>query len=104
GGGVALFRADANARRFRHSARRLAMAELPEDLFLESVRTLVEIDRAWIPQTEGGSLYLRPFMVANEVFLGVKPSAEYLYMVIASSVGAYFKGGAPAVTLWASRN
>jgi branched-chain amino acid aminotransferase len=103
-GGTALFRADANARRFRNSARRLAMAELPEPLFLESVRRLVAIDRDWIPENDGGSLYLRPFMVANEVFLGVKPSADYLYMVIASSVGAYFKGGAPAVTLWASQN
>jgi branched-chain amino acid aminotransferase len=103
-GGTALFRADANARRFRNSARRLAMAELPEELFLESIRRLVEIDRDWIPESDGGSLYLRPFMVASEVFLGVKPSAEYIYMVIASSVGAYFKGGAPAVTLWASRN
>ncbi len=102
-GGTALFRADANARRFRHSARRLAMAELPEALFLESIRRLVEIDRDWIPTSEGGSLYLRPFMVADEVFLGVKPSAEYLFMVIASSVGAYFKSGAPAVTLWATR-
>ncbi|MDB5736619.1 MAG: branched-chain amino acid aminotransferase [Sphingomonas bacterium] len=102
-GSTALFRPDANARRFRRSAERLAMAQLPEELFLESVRKLVEIDRDWIPDGIDGSLYLRPFMFASEVFLGVKPSAEYLYMVIASSVGAYFKGGAPAVTLWASK-
>jgi len=101
-GGATLFRPDANARRFRESAARLAMAELPEELFLESVRALVRADRAWIPEAEGGALYLRPFMFASEVFLGVKPSSEYLYLVIASSVGAYFKGGAPAVSLWAS--
>jgi branched-chain amino acid aminotransferase len=102
-GGAALFRPDANARRFRDSARRLAMPELPEDLFLQSIRELVKVDRDWIPQNADGALYLRPFMFASEVFLGVKPSSEYLFMVIASSVGAYFKGGSPAVSLWATR-
>ena len=101
-GGAALFRADANARRFRASAERLAMAPLPEDWFLESVRAMVRADRDWIPAIEGGALYLRPFMIASETFLGVRPSKEYLYMVIASPVGAYFKGGAPSVTLWVS--
>ncbi|MGH6615889.1 branched-chain amino acid aminotransferase [Sphingomonas sp.] len=103
-GGTALFRPEANARRFQDSARRMAMPELPEEIFLESVRQLVEIDRDWIPESDGGSLYLRPFMIASEVFLGVKPSSEYLYMVIASSVGAYFKGGAPSVSLWVSQD
>jgi branched-chain amino acid aminotransferase len=101
-GSTALFRPEANARRFQSSARRMAMAELPEELFLESIRALVRADIDWIPTIPGGSLYLRPFMIASEVFLGVKPSSEYLYAVIASSVGAYFKGGAPAVTLWVS--
>ena len=103
-GGTALFRPEANAARFRKSAERMAMAQLPEELFLESVRKLVEIDREWIPEMDGGSLYLRPFMIASEVFLGVKPSTEYLYMVIASSAGAYFKGGAGAITLWVSQD
>ena len=103
-GGATLFRADANAKRFAESARRLAMAPLPEEVFLESVRQLVKADRDWIPEAEGGALYLRPFMFASEAFLGVKPSSEYLYMVIASSVGAYFKGGAPSVTLWVSED
>ena len=102
-GGTALFRPEANARRFQDSARRMAMPELPEDMFLESVERLVEVERDWIPEQDGGALYLRPFMFASEVFLGVKPSAEYLYMVIASSVGAYFKGGAPAVSIWVSQ-
>ena len=103
-GGAALFRADANARRFQASARRMAMAELPEELFLESVRALVKADADWIPHVEGGALYLRPFMFASEVFLGVKPASEYLYMVIASPVGAYFKGGAPSISLWVSQD
>ncbi len=101
-GGAALFRADANARRFAESARRLAMPPLPEALFLESIRALVRTDRDWIPEGEGAALYLRPFMFASETFLGVRPAKEYLYVVIASPAGAYFKGGAPAVTLWVS--
>jgi branched-chain amino acid aminotransferase len=103
-GTTALFRPDANARRFAASARRLAMPELPQDMFVESVRALVRADHDWFPPIEGGSLYLRPFMIANEVFLGVRPSHEYLYMVIASAVGGYFKSSAPAVSLWVSQN
>ena len=103
-GSMALFRPDANARRFRDSARRLAMVELPEELFIESLRQIVGIDREWFPDIEGGSLYLRPFMFASEVFLGVKPSAEYIYLVLASSVGGYFKSGAPAISLWVSQD
>ena len=99
--GVALFRPERNAKRFQDSAERLAMPSLPESLFLASIEEIVRIDRDWIPGGEG-SLYLRPFMFANEVFLGVKPASEYLYVVIASPVGAYFKGGKKAVTVWLS--
>ena len=102
-GEMALFRPDANAARFAASARRMAMPEMPQDMFIESARALVNIDRDWFPDIEGGALYLRPFMFASEVFLGVKPSAEYIYLVIASSVGGYFKGGAPAISLWVSQ-
>jgi branched-chain amino acid aminotransferase len=102
-GSMALFRPDANARRLNASAERLAMPPIPEETFIESVRQLVRIDRDWFPTVEGGSLYIRPFMIANEVFLGVKPSSEYLYLVILSPVGGYFKSGAPAVSLWISQ-
>ncbi len=102
-GGVNLFRPDANARRFRNSAERMAMAPLPEALFIEAIEQLVGIDREWIPGGEG-SLYLRPFMIASEVFLGVKPSAEYIFAVIASPVGSYFKGGPAPVSIWVSEN
>ncbi|MBS0242499.1 MAG: branched-chain amino acid aminotransferase [Proteobacteria bacterium] len=103
-GGFATFRPDANARRFQDSARRLAMPELPQELFIESIRQVVSIDKDWWPSVEGGTLYIRPFMFANEVFLGVKPSTEYLYLVILSPVGGYFKSGAPAVSIWVSQN
>ncbi|ACF03343.1 branched-chain amino acid aminotransferase [Rhodopseudomonas palustris TIE-1] len=100
-GGVNLFRPDANAKRFRDSADRMAMAPLPEAVFIEAVEQVVKIDRNWIPGGEG-SLYLRPFMIASEVFLGVKPSAEYIFAVIASPVGSYFKGGPAPVSIWVS--
>jgi branched-chain amino acid aminotransferase len=102
-GGVNLFRPDANAKRFHNSADRMAMAPIPEAVFIEAVDQLVRIDRAWIPGGEG-SLYLRPFMVASEIFLGVKPSAEYIFAVIASPVGSYFKGGPAPVSIWVSEN
>jgi len=103
-GGTALFRPDANAKRFQASARRMAMPELPEDLFLESIEKLVDIDRDWFPSVDGGSLYLRPFMFASEVFLGVRPAKEYIYLVIASPAGNYFQKGASAVTIWVSED
>jgi len=102
-GGVNLFRPDANARRFRDSAERMAMAPVPEPVFVEAIEQLVRIDRDWIPGGDG-SLYLRPFMIATEVFLGVKPSAEYIFAVIASPVGSYFKGGPAPVSIWVSEN
>jgi len=99
-GTMALFRPEQNARRFQRSAKRLAMPELPEDMFLQACKQLVQVDKDWFPPVDGGSIYLRPFMIASEVFLGVKPSAEYLFMVIASSAGNYFKSGAPAISIW----
>jgi branched-chain amino acid aminotransferase len=103
-GAMALFRPEANARRFNASARRMAMPELPEDVFVASCKALVDIDRGWFPDVDGGSLYLRPFMIASEAFLGVKPSSEYIYMVIAAASGNYFKSGSPAVSLWVSQD
>ncbi|MCW1430923.1 branched-chain amino acid aminotransferase [Novosphingobium sp. JCM 18896] len=101
-GSIALFRPEANARRFNQSAERLAMPELPEELFVESIRQIVAADRDWIPSAEGASLYLRPFMIATEAFLGVRPAKQYKFIVIASPAGNYFKSGAPAVSIWVS--
>ena len=101
-GSIASFRPDANARRFQRSADRLAMPELPEDLFLASLETLVDVDRAYVPSVPEESLYLRPFMFSTEVGLGVRPANAYLYVLIASPVGAYFKGGVRPVSVWLS--
>ncbi|MBP0624993.1 branched-chain amino acid aminotransferase [Cupriavidus consociatus] len=100
-GKISLFRPQENAKRFRASAARMSMADLPEATFLQAVEALVDIDRAWIPGSEG-SLYLRPFMFASESFLGVRASAEYIFCVIACPVGPYFKAGKSAVTVWVS--
>ncbi len=102
-GGVVLFRPEENARRFRRSAERLAMSPLPEGLFLEAVECLIRADQDWVPEGDG-SFYLRPFMIATEAFLGVRPSAEYLFTVIASPVGAYFKTTNEAVSVWVTRD
>ncbi|PKB25887.1 branched chain amino acid aminotransferase [Novosphingobium kunmingense] len=99
---MALFRPEANARRFNQSAERLAMPALPEDTFVEAIKQLVAADKDWFPEVEGGSLYLRPFMIATEAFLGVRPAKQYKFIVIASPAGNYFKSGAPAVSIWVS--
>ncbi|MFC9339490.1 branched-chain amino acid aminotransferase [Streptomyces sp. NPDC057020] len=102
---VASFRPDANARRFQASARRLAMPELPVETFVEACDVLVQQDKAWVPAHGGeASLYLRPFMIATEVGLGVRPANEYLFVVIASPAGPYFPGGVKPVSIWLSEN
>ncbi|WP_432066756.1 branched-chain amino acid aminotransferase [Streptomyces sp. C10-9-1] len=104
-GSVALFRPEANARRFQASARRLAMPELPVDLFVAACDAIVRQDEAWVPAHGGEeSLYLRPFMIASEVGLGVRPANEYLFLVIASPAGAYFPGGVKPVSIWLSED
>ena len=102
-GSIACFRPEANAARFRQSARRLAMAELPPELFLESLQALVEVDQAWVPDDVEESLYLRPLMIATEVGLGVnKPSSTYTFLLIASPAGSYFPSGIEPVKVWLS--
>lgn len=100
-GDALLFRPLENARRFNRSAARMAMPALPEEVFLEAIERLVSIDNGWIPEGQG-ALYLRPFMVADEVFLGVRPAEHYLFCVIASPAGSYFNGGATPITIWVS--
>ncbi|HEY0814392.1 MAG TPA: branched-chain amino acid aminotransferase [Pseudonocardia sp.] len=102
-GSIASFRPEANAARFRGSASRMAMAELPDDLFLASISELLAVDHLWAPAAGGeDALYLRPFMVATEVGLGVRPASEYLYALIASPVGPYFADGVKPMDVWLS--
>ena len=98
-----LFRPEMNARRFARSARRLALPELPEEQFIESIAQVVRADVAWVPPYGGEqSLYIRPFMFASEAFLGVRPAAHITFSVIAGPAGAYFTSGVTGVTLWVS--
>jgi branched-chain amino acid aminotransferase len=100
-GGFSLFRPEENARRLNASAERMAMPEVPEELFLAAIEELVKADADWVPGGDG-SFYLRPFMFASEAFLGVRPASEYIFCVIGCPVGAYFKGGFKTVSVWVS--
>ncbi|MFI0453184.1 branched-chain amino acid aminotransferase [Actinomadura sp. 6N118] len=102
-GGVVMFRPDANAARFVRSAERMAMPPLPPELFLHSLRVLIEQDRDWVPGSGESSLYLRPIQYASEVYLGVRPALEYQFLVLASPVGAIFAGEAKPCSIWLER-
>ena len=102
-GGVALFRPERNAARLTRSCRRLALPTFPEDAFVAACEQLVRADVAWVPEGEGASLYLRPFMWADEVGLGVRPSESARFQVIASPAGNYFSGPLRPVSLWLSQ-
>lgn len=99
-GSIATFRPEKNAERFRSSARRLAMPELPDEYFLGSLDILLKQDQAWVPSGEDRSLYLRPFMFSTEVGLGVRPADSYSYLLIASPAGPYFPQGVKPVSVW----
>ncbi len=103
-GGLATFRPEANGERFNTSAKRLAMPEIPVDLFVKASDELIRMERNWVPQTIGESLYLRPLMIATEAALGVRPSHEYLFVLFASPSGAYFPKGVKPVTVWISED
>ena len=101
-GGIYSFRPEANARRMARSAHRLALPELPEEYFLESLKQLIALDKDWVPDAPETCLYLRPFMFAKEAFLGVRPANKVAFYLIASPAGAYFKGGIAPVSIWLS--
>ncbi|UTW62125.1 branched-chain amino acid aminotransferase [bacterium SCSIO 12741] len=89
-GEILVFRPDANWKRMNESAHRMCMAQLPRELFMDSIIKLLQLDSAWMPSAKGTSMYIRPFMFATEPFLGVKPSPSYRFMVILSPSGSYY--------------
>ncbi len=99
-GGVYLFRPEMNAKRTNSSNRRLVIPELPEEYFVEAVKAVVNTDRDWIPTKSGTSLYIRPFIIATDSFLGVAPSKTYKFMIILSPSGAYYESGLAPVGIW----
>ena len=101
-GSIWSFRPEANAERMQRSARRMALPEIPTDLFVQSLKQLIAVDGRWVPDAPETSLYLRPFMFAKEAFLGVRAAKKVAYYVIASPAGPYFKSGPAPVSIWLS--
>jgi branched-chain amino acid aminotransferase len=85
-----LFRADENAKRLNFSADRMGMPLFPEDLFIEGLKQFTAIEKDWIPSKEGSALYLRPFMYADEPFIGMRAATKFKFMIIASPAGPFF--------------
>lgn len=90
---VLLFRPDRNFKRLNQSNDRLCIPTIDDEFALEALKQLLTIDRDWIPKAEGTSLYIRPFIISTEPYLGVAPSSHYLFMIILSPVGSYYKEG-----------
>jgi branched-chain amino acid aminotransferase len=88
--GIVLFRPEKNLERLNKSAVRMSMPEVPEALFMDGIRQLIELDKDFIPTAEGSSLYIRPFMIGTEPFIGVKTSNRYLFMIIIGPSGPYY--------------
>ena len=99
-GNVYLFRPDMNAMRTNATNDRLVIPQLPVEDFVQAVSAVVDVDRDWIPSEPGTSLYVRPFIIATDEFLGVAPSKTYLFMVILSPSGAYYESGLAPVGIW----
>ncbi len=99
-GKIRLFRPDMNAKRANNSNRRLCIPEVPEEDFVQAVSEIVRVDADWVPKAEGTSLYIRPFIIATDEFLGVAPSKHYLFIIILSPSGAYYESGLAPVGIW----
>lgn len=97
---ILLFRPDKNIERANQTSRRICIPEIPQEDFLQAVKELIKADEAWIPVKEGTSLYIRPFIIATDPYLGVKPSERYLFVIILSPVGAYYPEGINPVRIW----
>ncbi len=95
-----LFRPDMNAKRANNSNERLCIPTIPVEDFVQAVKTIVDVDRDWIPSDEGTSLYIRPFIIATDAHLGVHPSSSYIFCIILSPSGAYYESGLQPVGIW----
>lgn len=97
---IYLFRPDMNAKRTNNTNARLCIPSLPEEDFVQAVKAVVDVDRDWVPSAPGTSLYVRPFIIATDEFLGVAPSQTYMFMIILSPSGAYYSSGLAPVGIW----
>ncbi|MCB9183496.1 MAG: branched-chain amino acid aminotransferase [Flavobacteriales bacterium] len=89
-GGINLIRPHDNIKRMNHSAHRMCMPQIPEDVFLEAMTELVKLDQEWIPKDEDASLYIRPFMFASDAYIGVRPSDSYRFIIFTCPVRGYY--------------
>ncbi len=89
-GSIQIFRPYGNFERFNHSAVRMSMPEIPEELFIGGMLQLIQLDQEWVPKKEGSSLYIRPFMISTDEFLGVRTAENYRFAIICSPVGKYY--------------
>jgi len=103
-GEVQLFRPEKNAQRFNLSNERMSMPTINEEFFVKAIQTLVELDKDWVPDREGSSLYIRPYIMATEPCLGVRPSHQYIFAIILSPVGAYYSEGINPVNILVENN
>ncbi|MBG16301.1 MAG: branched chain amino acid aminotransferase [Crocinitomicaceae bacterium] len=94
-GNVLLFRVNDNIKRLNISATRMCMPEVPEDVFLEALKSLLNLDRGWVPSMDGYSLYIRPFLIATDPYVGIRPSVTYKFMIFTCPVGAYYSSAVP---------
>lgn len=99
-GRLVCFRPEENAKRMNRSAARLCMPEMSTEVFLDALKDLVQLDKEWVPDLPGTSLYVRPTMIGVEKFLGLKPGDEFLFYIILSPVGPYFKDGFKPVSIF----
>ena len=103
-GKVQLFRPDMNAKRTNRTNDRLCIPQMDEELYVEAIKALVAVDADWIPEKEGTSLYIRPFIIADEPFLGVRRANHYKFIIILSPVGPYYVGGLTPTKIYVEDN
>ena len=103
-GGVQLFRPDENYKRLNNSAKRMVIPEIDEEFMIEATKKLVEIEKDWVPHTDGASLYIRPFIFATDPYVGVRPADHYLFLIILSPSGAYYSTGLNPVKIYVENN
>ncbi len=103
-GHIQLFRPDENYKRLNNSARRMVIPEIDEEFMIEATKKLVEIEKDWVPHTDGAALYIRPFIFATDPFVGVRPADHYLFLIILSPSGAYYSTGLNPVKIYVENN
>ena len=103
-GTVQLFRPEENFKRMNNSAKRMVIPEIDEEFMLKALKKLISIEKDWVPHTEGASLYIRPFIISTDPYVGVKPADHYLFMIILSPSGADYAGGLNPVKIYVEKN